>query len=206
MKQISLKVQSREQTGSGACGRLRKEGKIPAIVYGPSGSRNVTVEEVELRKLMRALHGTSALVELTDEKGVKILTVLQELSRHSVHDHFIHVDFQEIALDKEMSVRIHTHITGECIGVKDESGTIEIQAHEVTVRCLPKNLPELIEVDVTELHAGEAIHIKDLKPIEGVVFTDDADVVVVACTTEIKAEPEAEAESESEAEAEPATA
>lgn len=191
MKQSKINVQTRTETGSGACGRLRKAGMIPAVLYGDSGVRNLSIVESDLRKLMRSMHGGSVLIELTDETGNKALSVLKQLSRHSVTDLFLHVDFQEVSMDKEMSMSIHVHITGESVGVKNENGVIEMQLHEVNLRCLPKDLPEFIEVDVTELHAGEAVHIRDLKPIPGVTFTDDEDVVIVACTVPAAEEEEA---------------
>lgn len=184
MKQLSLKVESRNETGSAASGRLRKAGKIPAIIYGDEGTRNISIEEFKLRQLMRSLHGTTALIELEDEKGQKTLSVLKDLSRHSVTDLFLHVDFNQISINKEMNVELNVHVTGESIGVKNENGVLEVHAHSVSVRCLPKDLPEIIDVDVTALHAGDAIHIKDLKPIDGVTFTGDPEIVVVTCTGE----------------------
>ncbi len=193
MKQTKLNVQTRGETGGGPCGRLRKAGLIPAVIYGDSGARNLSVVEPELRKLMRSMHGAATLIELTDDKGHQTLSILKQLSRNSVTDLFVHVDFQEIALNKEMTMSLQVHVVGESFGVRNESGTLELHAHHVNLRCLPKNLPEYIEVDVTELRAGHSIHIRDLKPIDGVTFTDDADVVVAACVGPIAAEAEAPA-------------
>lgn len=201
MKQVNLKVEKREGTGRGACRRLRAVGQIPAVVYGKSGVRNLAVSESNLRSLMRDIHGTAALITLEDGEQ-KTSSVLQDLHRDPLTDTFLHVDLHEVAMDEEMSISLPVHIIGESIGVKNENGTIELHLHEVDVRCLPTKMPSYIEVDVSELHAGDSIHLSHLKPLEGVTYTGDPENVVVACTA-----PDAAPEDASEeASAEPASA
>lgn len=192
MKQLSLNVEARANAGRGPCRRIRASGKVPAVVYGVSGARNLAVGESDLRTLMRTLRNSVALIELTNGQE-KTLSVLRRLDRDSVKDSFVHADFHEVSLDKEMTVGLGILLKGESIGVRTENGLLEVVAHRVNVRGLPKNLPEILEVDVTELHAGHAIHVRDLKPIAGVVFADDKDTVVINCTKPDDGEEEAAA-------------
>jgi len=181
MKLLKLPVHSRDKSGRGPARRLRASGQIPAVIYGKSGVRHLTVKEPEFRLLMRAVAGTTALVEISDQSGAATLSLLQEIQRDARTDHFVHIDLREVSANEPMRVGVPVRVTGESIGVKLESGIIEISRHELFVRCLPKDLPDIILVDVTELHAGHSIHVSDLKPIPGVTYIDRADEVVAAC-------------------------
>lgn len=192
MKQLALTIQSREDAGRGPCRRLRASGKVPAVLYGDSGSRSIAVNESALRQLLRSLRGSVALIELTDEKAQKTLSVFKDIQRDPVTDQFVHVDFREVAYGKLMTVNLPVRVVGESTGVKNENGVLEVVAHALEVRCLPKDMPEFITVDVADLRAGHAIHIKDLQAIEGVSFVGDPVAVVVACTAPEAAEEVAE--------------
>jgi len=181
MKLLKLPVQSRDKSGRGPARRLRASGQIPAVIYGKSGVRHLTVKEPEFRLLMRAVAGTTALVEISDQTGAATLSLLQEIQRDARTDHFVHIDLREVSANEPMRVGVPVRVTGESVGVKLESGIIEISRHEIFVKCLPKDLPDIITVDVTELHAGHSIHVSDLKPIPGITFIDRAEEVVVAC-------------------------
>ncbi|HVU37961.1 MAG TPA: 50S ribosomal protein L25 [Opitutales bacterium] len=181
MKLLKLPVHSRDKSGRGPSRRLRASGQIPAVVYGKSGVRHLTVKEPEFRMLMRAVAGTAALVEISDQTGTATLSLLQEVQRDARTDHFVHIDLREVSANEPMRANVPVRIIGESIGVKLESGIVEVSRHEVQIKCLPKDLPDLVFVDVTELHAGQSIHIRDLKAIPGVTFTEHADEVVAAC-------------------------
>jgi large subunit ribosomal protein L25 len=181
MKLLKLPVHARDKSGRGPSRRLRSSGQIPAVIYGKSGVRHLTVKEPEFRLLMRAVAGTTALVEISDQSGTATLSLLQDIQRDARTDHFIHIDLREVSANEPMRVGVPVRVTGESVGVKLESGIIEISRHELFVKCLPKDLPDIILVDVTELHAGHSIHVSDLKPIPGVTYADHGEEVVVAC-------------------------
>ncbi len=181
MKLLKLPVQARDKSGRGPSRRLRSSGQIPAVIYGKSGVRHLTVKEPEFRLLMRAVAGTTALVEISDQTGAATLSLLHDIQRDARTDHFVHIDLREVSANEPMRVGVPVRVTGESVGVKLESGVIEISRHELFVKCLPKDLPDIIMVDVTELHAGHSIHVSDLKPISGVTYADHAEEVVVAC-------------------------
>ena len=182
MKQVKLSVLNREQKGRGPARRLRAKGEIPAILYGKGGAHPLSVQEAELRKLLKTIKGTTAIVEVSDEKGKKALSLLQEIQRNPQTDRFIHVDFREISPDEMMSATLLVRTKGESIGVKSENGVMEILLHEIEVKCLPSNLPEFIEVEVSALHAGESVHVRELPSIQGVSYTMDPELVVISIT------------------------
>jgi large subunit ribosomal protein L25 len=181
MKLLKLPVYARTKTGRGPARRLRSSSEIPAVIYGKSGVRHLTVKDPEFRLLMRAVAGTAALVEISDQSGVATLSLLQEIQRDARTDRFVHIDLKEVSANEPMRAIVPVRIVGESIGVKLESGIIELTRHDLHVKCLPKDLPDIIFIDVTELHANDSIHVRDIKPIPGVIFADRADEVVVAC-------------------------
>ena len=182
MKQLKLDVSLRDTTGTSANNRLRKSGKIPAVVYGISGNRNLLIKERDFRMLMRATSGAAALVEIAYDQGNRILSVIEDIQRNPYTDRFIHVDFHEVSPDEKMHATLPVRVAGEAYGVRNENGVLSVAIHSVDVRCLPKDLPEFITVDVTELKVGESVHVEELDKIPGVDFLEDAEVVIVACS------------------------
>lgn len=180
-QQISIKVAQRAQSGRGPSRRARNDGKVPAVIYGHGGTRHVSVESAEFSRLYKTVAGRLTLIRLDQDSGSTELSIIKQVQRDPITDRFIHVDFLAVEESKEMAAEVPVHVVGEAYGVKTEGGTIEIQSFSLKVRCLPKNLPESIIVDVTELKAGHSIHVKDLKKIDGVTFRHDSDHVVVSC-------------------------
>jgi large subunit ribosomal protein L25 len=181
MKQVKLAVQSRNQSGRGPSRRARAAGQIPAVLYGPSGVRHLTIPYGAFLKLRKEVHGQTALVELSEEEKSPVLSIIQEIQRDARTDTFTHVDFREVSADAEITTHVAVHVNGDAIGVRIEGGLLDIVLHQVDVRALPQKLPSLIEIDVSELHAGKSITIGDLTPIEGVTFLGEKDQPVVSC-------------------------
>ena len=192
MKQLKLQVTQRKMSGSADSGRLRKEGKLPAVIYGKTGSQPLIVDEPEFRKLMRAAIGSVSLIEIIDDKGGKKLALIQEIQRDSVTDKFLHVDFHEVSEHEPMHASIPVHVVGKSYGAKNENGILEVHLHTLEIRCLPKDLPEYVEIDISELHVGQAIHISDLPVLEGVSYLGEPDAVVTSCSEARKVSEEEE--------------
>jgi len=205
MQQYTLKVSSREETGRGAVRRLRESGRIPASVYGKGNARAISVSAVEFRDLKREIGGEAALIELTDEQGESMLTLVKEVDHHAIRNQINHIDFHEVKRGESFVARVPVHLAGEneCVGVKIDGGMVEILLHEVEIRCRPSKLPDHVEVNVAELHGGEAVHVRDLPEIDGVEYLGNSDDVVVACSAAKGASSEEEPTAEA-AEAEPA--
>lgn len=207
MKQINLKVAVRDQLGSGSAGRYRRQGKIPAVIYGESGSKNLIVDEKEFSVVAKQVIGKAALLEVHFEDGSESqFAVLKEVVREPLTDKVEHIDFKEVVRGKPMDAVIPLHITGEADGVKNGGGIIDVIVHEVNVRCRPRDLPEFITVDVTDLQVGQSVMISDIKLPEGVeIHKSHMDKMVVSCvlpastTAAENAEAAAAAEAASEA-------
>lgn len=179
-KQKQLKVQKRQQTGSAAVRRLRKSGVIPGVIYGKSGTESIQVNEPEFRILMRSIAGSAALVEVSDDAGFRHLSVIENIQRDPVTDNFLHVDFHEIATNELMTVTAPIHLKGESEGVKSENGVLEFLMHHIDIKCLPKDLPDYVIVDISGLKLNEALHLKDLPKLEGVTYIGDPEQLIVA--------------------------
>jgi large subunit ribosomal protein L25 len=181
--QLILTVSPRTQTGRGASRRLRKVNRIPAILYGKhTKPEKLAIEVPEFTRLLKAVAGRSLLIELQHpDRPEKALSFLQEVQRDPMTDQFLHVDLHEVKMDEKFEIRVTVHVVGESFGVKNQSGVLEIATHAMRVRCLPKDLPAVIEVDVTELKVGETIKVGEIKPIPGVEFLDLKGQPVVSC-------------------------
>ena len=180
---LTLKVATRAQTGRSASRRLRKVNRIPAILYGKhSAPEKLSIEVPEFTKLLKSVAGRSLLIELNrEDKAEKALSFLQEIQRDPITDRYLHVDLHEVKPDETFEIRVPVRVSGESFGVKNQSGVLEIASHMLRIRCLPSDLPEAIEIDVTPLKVGETIKVAELKPVQGVTFLDDKGQPVVAC-------------------------
>ena len=179
----TLNVSAREQTGRSSSRRLRKAKQIPAILYGKhSDPVKLTVDAPEFSKLLKKISGRKTIIELKQEGADKpALSFLQEIQRDPITDIYLHVDFQEIHPDEKFEVEVPVVVMGTAHGVKFQNGILEIAAHSVRVRCLAKDLPGAIEVDVSKLQAEETIKVGGLPALEGVEYRDSVGQAVVAC-------------------------
>lgn len=210
MQSVQLNAISRDTAGTRKSRQLRRAGYIPAVMYGRSGTNtSLSIPTAEFQKLWRQVLGSTALIELKVDNGASHTSLIQEVQRNARNDEFLHIDFHEVSAKESIHTPVAVHIKGESIGVKQENGTLEVVLHEVEVRCLPKDLPSYVEIDISELHAGDAVHIRQLPTFEGVEYLGDPDQVVVSCQVakggataeDDEAEAEAEAAAAEEAEA-----
>lgn len=181
--QLSLTVTPRTQTGRSASRRVRKANAIPAILYGKhTKPEKLSVDTPEFVRLLKVVSGRAVLIELQQSgKAEKALSFLQEVQRDPITDKYLHLDLQEVKADEKFEIRVPVMAVGEAFGVKNQSGVLEINAHLLRVRCLPKDLPELVNVDVSELKVGETIKVSELKPIPGVEFLESKGQPIVSC-------------------------
>ncbi len=185
-QQFILNVTPREGTGRSASRRLRKQDRIPAILYGKHTAPVMfSLESPEFVRLVKAIGDNAALIEL---KGTKeqALSILQEVQRDPMTDRYLHVDLHEVKADEKMEINVPVHSSGESTGVKNEAGVLEASSHSLRIRCLPKDLPAFIDVDVSELHVGQTIHIRELKTVPGVVFLGDKNQPVISCVQPVE--------------------
>jgi large subunit ribosomal protein L25 len=206
MEKLELMSEVRADRKRGSLRRARKIGRIPAVVYGESGSEALYLDDRQLRSVLRRISGGAAIVAV-NVRGMERHSVIVDYQRDPLSDAIIHVDLHEISMTKKMHANLPVVLVGadECIGVKSENAVLELVSHNLEVKCLPKDLPNGCHVDVSKLHAGESIHVKDLPQLDGVEFTANPDHVIVICASMDKATEENAAEADS-AEAEGAAA
>lgn len=182
-QQFKLNVTARAQTGRSASRRLRKGNRVPAILYGKHTSpESLSIDGPEFIRLLKSVAGRTVLIELAQAgKADKALSFLQEVQRDPITDKYLHVDLQEVKANEKFEIRVPIQIAGESFGVKNQSGVLEKNIQQLRVRCLPKDLPESIVVDVTELKVGETFKVGSLKAVAGVDFLDPKGQPVVSC-------------------------
>ncbi|MBQ7220665.1 MAG: 50S ribosomal protein L25 [Synergistaceae bacterium] len=193
---VALVMESREKTGKGENGRIRRSGYVPCVIYGPEIEQNI-LGKVNMREIERILAGrwesTRLNVKLPD--GREELCIIREAQRHPISDMPLHIDFLHLVKGRKINVNIPVEVTGreESQGIKD-GGVLEA-IHELEVETLPMSIPDVITVDVSGLGVGDAIHVKDLVLGENVTALADPDEVVAIIVTSRgveDAEPEAE--------------
>jgi large subunit ribosomal protein L25 len=200
MEQVTLRGEIGRVHGSRSSRRLRRDGRVPAIVYGHGlEARSVAVDR---RDLLAALHteaGLNALISLQVE-GDEYLTVAREVQRHPVRGDITHLDFIRISLDENIEAEVPVEFTGIPVGVREAKGIVETVHASVIVSCLPTAIPSHITIDISELHIGESARVADLPELPGVTYVTDPGQLLVMCAipaaAQVEAVPTAVAEGE----------
>lgn len=200
-KQTEQKLQAevREGTGKGVARKLRQSGRVPAVLYGHgSDAVSLSVDSKELYRLLHTGAGSNVLVDVVVD-GADHLAMPREIQRDAIRGSFWHVDFLEVSRDQTIAVDVPIHVVGESVGVK-QGGVLEHHLWDLHVECLPGDVPEGIEVDISALEVGDSLKVSDLAVPSGVTVLTGADesvlAVVVPQTREVE---EAEAAAAAEA-------
>jgi large subunit ribosomal protein L25 len=176
MSQVVLTARNRIDKGSGAARRIRRTGRIPAVLYGRSGqSLSIDLDALEFINGIKNI-SESTIVKV-DVDGKPYEAFVKDTQRNIQDGNILHVDFYEVESGVALRARVQVHIQGNPIGVR-EGGILEFPLHEVEVECLPKDLPERIDVDVSELKVNQSIHVRDLALGDGVRLITGSDQVV----------------------------
>lgn len=230
METITIQGSLREGRGKGSNRKLRRLGKVPGVVYG--NKKETIAVEVDPKDVFRILHsqtGENTIFDLNVPGRETASCMIKEYQLEPVSHALLHADFYEVAMDVALQVNVPLVTRGESVGVKQEGGLLDVVHRELRVECLPRDIPEHIEADITELKIGDLLHVKDLKISDKIRILDDPDMVIitvehpraeevaapVAAVAEGEAEPEvikkgkaaeegAAAEGEAEAPAKPA--
>ena len=206
MKPVSLSSQKRTESGRNGVNRIRKEGFVPATIYGRSAEpQNLQVDKRTIEAILRHSASQNVLVDLdvvSDERP-KRFAIVHDVQRHPLSGDVIHLDFQEISKDQPVNAVVPVEVTGDAYGVKTEGGVMQIVLHELAISAIPSNLPEMIVIDVTELKVGDSLSIGEVKTPEGVTLTGEpsASVITISASRVSKSEAAAEASAEATAEA-----
>ncbi|MFO1476834.1 MAG: 50S ribosomal protein L25 [Verrucomicrobiota bacterium] len=199
MKSVPLNAFPRSLGRRSGARKLRSAGRIPAVIYGgQTKPQNVEVDAEEMEELMHAAASENLLVDLAlkDDARAKRLALVQEVQHHPLHGHVLHVDFHEVNENEKVTVQVPVETTGEAAGVKTGGGVLEHVLFKLKVRGLPKDLPEQIVIDVTNLELGRAIHIGEIQPPPGIEILGKKNIPVVAVAVPRTEEEEAAAAAE----------
>ena len=180
MHQVELAAQSRSNTGKGAARSLRREGKIPAVIYGHGfDSRALAVEARAFGKVLDIIGGEAALLDIVIDGAAPIKALVREVQRNPVkRAEVIHLDLYAVVANEPITVEVPVHIVGVPDGVRNFGGVLDHHLHRISIRVLPAEIPEHIDVDVTHLGVGDAIHISDITLAKGELMLDGSVSVV----------------------------
>ncbi len=193
MSEVSLRAQVGRTPGSRESRRIRRQGLVPAVVYGKDVEPiPVAVDAHDLHVALHTEAGTNAIIKLEIEGGETLTTMARVIDRHPYRNEYRHVDFVTIDLTKTVTAEVAIHFEGTPVGVR-EGGIFSPSRSQVSIEALPTEIPGFIELDVSELEIGDSLRVADLPEIEGVTYLEDPEAVVVSVSHPV-AEIEEEAE------------
>jgi len=188
MAQRELMISRREGTGKSIARRLRRSGRIPAILYGGAAPTSITVNPRDVLRLIHGHAGTTQLLNLTFERaadgaeraadgavgdGGNRMAIIRDMQFDPVSENLLHVDLQEVSMDRAITVTVAVHAVGEASGVKNQQGILSLVLHELQISCLPGQIPEQIDADVSALEIGDVLTVAQLTPPPGVLIVND---------------------------------
>jgi large subunit ribosomal protein L25 len=181
MAELKLVAERRDGTGKSVTRKLRAAGRVPAVLYGHGMDPiSLSVDSRELGHLFHTGAGTNVLVDL-DVDGAAHLAMAREIQRDNIRNTFVHVDFLAVSRDQMITISVPVRIVGESAGVK-AGGVLEHHLWDLQVECLPSDVPEAIEADVSALEIGSSLRVGDLPVPEGATILTSPDESVVAVT------------------------
>lgn len=196
MKSVPLTAYPRLLARRAGAKKLREGGRVPAVIYGSQAKpQNLEIRQKEIEDLIHHSVSENVLVDLNvpDDPRVKRLALVQEVQHHPLSGRVLHVDLHEVLETEKVTVSVPVEAVGEAAGVKNSGGVLEHVMFKIRVRGLPKDIPEVITVDVSALEIGHAIHIGDIKPPTGVEILGDKNLSVLAVAAPVTEEQEAAA-------------
>lgn len=189
---FDAQAQVRRSAGKGVARQTRRNGMIPAALYGRGTSLLLVIDPATVRKILLAQGGSTALITVQiqdDAQNTERVAVIQDFQVDPITGAILHVDFFEVSMDKPVRVKVQVHMVGETpIGVKRDKGVLHHNLRELHIECLPGSMPDQIDVDASALGIGQGIHVRDLQIGEGLRILDDADQMVVSVSALISEE------------------
>jgi large subunit ribosomal protein L25 len=176
MSNVVLQAKNRQKAGSAESRRIRRSGRIPAVIYGRSGKAvSIDLDAVEFVKGVKGI-SESTIVKVEVE-GKAYDAFVKDTQRNIIDGNILHIDFYEVESGVTLRAKVSLHLFGNPVGVR-EGGMLENPLHEIEIECLPKDLPERIEIDVSGLKANQSLHVRDIPLGEGVRLLSNPDQVI----------------------------
>jgi large subunit ribosomal protein L25 len=190
--ELSLLAEVREGLGKQKAVKLRQSNQIPGVLYGEGKpTEHVTVNAHEFNRLI-VKNGSGKLISLNINSGKKaaekIHVLIKEFQRHPVKGNILHIDFMRVAMDHQVTIKVPVHLVGEEKRTRD-GAILEVFFHEMEISCLPANIPNRIQVDVSKLQLGASIHVKDLQIPDVKFLNSPEEVIVMAALPTVAVEP-----------------
>lgn len=181
MEAVKLSAASRTSTGKGVARSLRRTGRVPAVIYGHGRDpQALDVEASAVSRLLDQIGGETVLIDVAIDGVAPVKAVVREVQRNPIRrSDVIHLDLYAVVADEPIQVDVPVHIVGNADGVRNQGGVLDHHLHRLTVRCLPANIPEHIEIDVTPLQVGQAIHVHEIS-VANAEFMHEPNVAVVS--------------------------
>ena len=177
---LELEAVTRDKIGKGGARSVRRDLKVPAVLYGPkTEATSLSISAWHLEKLLRETGGESKLLNLKVDGGQAKQVLIREVQTHPYRRRFLHIDFYEVPLDQPITVEVIVELTGDSIGVQ-KGGELNLIQRTLAVRCLPNQIPESIRIDVSKLDLGEILHVEDLVAEASYEFEEAPTVGVVS--------------------------
>ena len=178
-KEVTVKGRIREGRGKNDARRVRAQGFVPVTVYGGGGEPTAAVLPLkDLAAILRSESGRNSIFTVELEGAGSSEVMFHDRQLDPIRSRLVHADLVRLVRGQKIEVTVPTHLVGEPIGVREEDGILEHVLHELEIRADPRNIPDSIDVDVTNLHAHDVIHVSDITPPEGVEILNTPDVVV----------------------------
>ena len=175
MEQLALRAEPRLKTRTRESRRLRREGRVPAVVYGAAVAESISLDATEVQRLFR--HASeSTIISLSSGGGVRDV-LIKDYQTDRITDKLLHIDFLEVVAGRTLRTHVPLHFLGTPVGVR-EGGILETLMRELHVECVPRDLPEGLDIDIEGLDGGHSIHVRDLDTPQGVRVLSSADQVV----------------------------
>lgn len=180
-----ITVKSREMNGSASARRLRREGWIPGVIYkNGEAARSVSLPQHEFEQMLRHHSSEHVMIQIQIEGGKETAVLVKEVQHNALSDSVVHVDLQEVAMDRKLRVEVPVELVGEAEGVKKQGGVLDHLLHYIEIECFPADIPESISVDVSALKLGEILTVKDIPIVAAkYAFLMDEDAGVVAVSS-----------------------
>ncbi len=173
-QQASLPVSSRSVTGKGAARSLRREGKVPGVIYGHGReAESVTVDTATLKKVLVGISAATAIVDVTVDGRAPVKALIREIQRDSLRPaEIIHLDLYEVRSDEEITLQVPVRLIGVPDGVRNFGGVLDHVLRELEIEVLPADIPEHVDLDVTALTIGHSLFVRDLQVPKAKVLND----------------------------------
>jgi large subunit ribosomal protein L25 len=181
MEKIALTAQVREKSGKGVARSLRRNQRVPAVLYSHGKSMPISMGNKDVTKILNSEGGEHALINLKVEggkEGEEKLALIKDYQIDPRNGELIHVDLMEIAMNEKVKIPVAVYLAGSSIGVK-EGGILQHSVREVEIECFPTQIPEHLEINISALKVNESLHVRDIKVAEGVKILTDGDATIV---------------------------